>query len=234
MVPEAMAHACHLRGRGRQLSLSRRRLTYERSWLAVLLGVWALGGLGYYCLEIGVRGLTNGEILVPLAALPFVLMLLRRGFTGSRSKRQLWVDVPAGKLVLANGTEHALAELGALSIEKRYEARTRNSLPMYSYELTAQSLGKLFSAYFEGETKRRLDALDAAVLQSGLRKLLERPQVDSVFRAAPQLASEAHAGAGTLERALAGLRALADDDHDPAIREHAKSLAAVLRSQQTA
>lgn len=211
-----------------------RRLAYERSWILVIVGMWALGGLVYFCAESGVRGLKNGDFLLPLLALPVVLLIIRRGLTGSRSKRQLWVDVPAGKVVLANGAEHALDELGALSIEKKYHPRTVHTQPLYSYELKAASIERsLFSSFFEGETTKRLTALDAAVVQSALRRLLERPQGDGAFRSGPDLATEVLARAGSPQRALAGLRVLGADDHDRGIREQAVKLAALVESRTT-
>lgn len=211
-----------------------RRLAYERSWILVVVGVWALGGLVYFCLETGTRALKNGDFLLPLLGLPLVLLVIRRGLTGSRSKRQLWVDVPAGKIVLANGTEHALEELGPLSIAKKYHRRTAHSRPLHSYELEAAALERsLFSSFFEGETQKRLLALDAAVVQSALRRLLERPQGGGAFRSGPDLQTEVLARAASPERALAGLRALATNDPDRAIRERATKLAAALQSQQT-
>ena len=211
-----------------------RRLVWERSWFAVILGLIALGGLAAYCVEVGERGLKDGDFVLPLLALPVPLLLLRRGFTGSRSKRQLWVDVAAGKLVLPDGGVRNLDEIGELSIEKRYMRPKASMQPFYLHLLRAASIEQyvLYSSAFESETQRRLAALDAAVVQSALRQLLERPQGDGAFRAAPEVTAEIASLGIAVERALPALRTLARDDHDSRIRADATKLAAELTSRQ--
>jgi hypothetical protein len=204
-------------------------LAYERSWFLVVVGLWGVGGVIYFCLETNSL-LASGDILLPLVAGPAALLLIRRGLTGSRSKSQLWVDVPAGKLVLMNGTEHELSELGTISVEQRYHQRNAKTVATYGLDLKASALEHpIYCSFLDSEVKRRCEALQAAILQSALRKLLERPQLGDTFRAGPELTAEAVARAGSPERALAGLRVLAREDHDLAIREQATKLAALLR-----
>lgn len=211
--------------------MARRRLAWERSWFAVVLALVGVSFLGYYCAEVGVRGLEQGDFLLPLLALPVVLLLLRRGFTGSRSKRQLWVDVPAGTFVLANGDVHELDQLGAVSIEKKYQRRA-DKRPYYLHQLKVASIeGPQFSSVFEGEVQRRQAALEAAIVQSAVRRVLERPQGEGAFRAGPEVATDVLARAGSRDRAIAALRALATDDDESGIRASAAKLAAELEAR---
>lgn len=207
---------------------------------ALLIGVGLLTVLPLMLITV-VRTVNGtwvaGDLYVPFLGLPAALLILIRGWTGSWSQRQLRVDVPAGKLQLADGTVRRLDELGALSIEKELKIirhPVRNTEITW-WRLRATSLETpLFSAVYESETKIRYEHLDAAVLESQLRRILEGPRGEGgAFRDAPDPLPAIMNAAGSSERAAAALRGLARaPDRD--IRTRAASFRARLTSHERA
>lgn len=171
------------------------------------------------------RWLTNEELLVPLFGYSFALLILVRGFTGSWSRHQLRVDIPAGMCHFPEGKVVPLAELGELTIITRphgtgLHRHTLHQLRTKSFERA------LFTSFYESETKLRLDRLQLAVLQSALRRVLEAPRVDDdAFRAGPDLAAELERVAGDSPYRMRALALLARD-HDATIRSRAAALTA--------
>jgi hypothetical protein len=70
--------------------------------------------------------------------------------------------------------------------------------------------------------------VDAAVLQYRLRRVLERPAGDGAFRSAPDPNAELLEIAGTRERAIDALAALAKCDPDAQMRAQASERLAKL------
>lgn len=202
-----------------------RRLAHHRSWFLIGLGTIGLALVVLFTLDFSWdQGIHDDAIYVPTLLGPLAILIVARGITGSWSKRQLRVDVPAGTLQLADGDVKHLDELGAVSIDMtppdRHGVRT--------FRLRVQSHGYyLYESVYESETKLRCDALEAAVLQFRIRRVLERPDAEGAFRAGPDAHTEIIELAGTPERARAALAALARRDSDE-IRARAGKLAAAL------
>lgn len=209
-----------------------RRLAYHRSWFLIVLGALGLVGVIYATIELYLSASSVGmgdAALIPVILGPLALLLIARGITGSWSKQQLRVDVPAGMLMLADGSVHKLDELGELTIEKRSAGKVRVHL-MFWYRLRAATVDSvLFESLDERESQVRLDALDAAVLQNRVRRVLERPEAEGAFRAGPDPLAEVMRIAATGDRANAALARLARDA-DAGIRDRALKLASQLRS----
>lgn len=153
------------------------------------------------------------------------LLMIIRGFTGEWGKRQLRIDVPGGKLQLPDGSLRALDEIGPLSIESKLLPKSNNprmQTRITEYRLRAANVEYyLFFSVYESETKLRFAAVDAAVVQHRLRRVLERPSGDGAFRSAPDASAELVEVAGTRERAIEGLTALAKTDPDRQVRAQA-------------
>lgn len=204
-----------------------RRLTYHRSYFMVVLGVVTLVAVGAYVAETMWSNPADNAFVVGLGA-ALGLVMLARGLTGQWSSKQLYVDIRAGKLRLLDGSIYALDELGPLTIEKKL-LPPPNRHRVHEHLLRAANVKYyLFEAIFEGETQRRYDALDAAVLEYRIRRVLERPQGEGAFRSGPDPDAEILEIAGTRERAAAALQLLARDP-DKHIREQASARLAQLR-----
>ncbi len=243
VVSNALARA-RCRQRNELIEMAPRRLAYQRTWFLIVLGVGAfavsLGTVIFVALEMDwQKAWGEDDLAVPVLLVPLSLPIIARGWTGSWAKRQLRVDVAAGVFVLPNGDVHKLDELGALSLVKvPYKfARpvTMRAAPNLStYELRAGACNYvLFKSFEESETKLRYEALDAAVLQYRLRRVLERPQVDGAYRAGTDQLAEILQVAGSDARAVRGLRVLGCD-HDSTIRETATKLIALVSNRRPA
>lgn len=205
-----------------------KRLAYHRSYFLIGVGLVGLALVTIFVLDRTVyskRWLTNEELLAPLFGYPFALLILARGLTGSWSRWQLKVDIPAGLIHFPEGKVGKLAELGALAIDHKPYRSGRNVHQLH--QLRSVALDRpLFSSLYEGETKLRLDRLELAVLQSALRRVLEVPTVDGdAYRGGPDLAAEVDRVAGESPYRARALAALAAD-HDATIRTRARQLAA--------
>lgn len=193
-----------------------KRLAWHRSWFAVGLGVCMLVFPVAFMFDAFAGNDEPARWLVPFAAIPFCLLVIVRGLVGSLSKNQLRVDVPAGLLRLEGGKIVPLAELGDVTIAKRHANRTT------WYQLKAAKL-VLFESPFANDTQKRYDALQSAVVQAALRRILERPIEGAAFRATPAIDDEVVRVSGSEDRARTALAALAAD-HDPTIRARASEL----------
>ena len=212
-----------------------RRLAHHRSWFLICFGLIGLALVTLFILDRTVyskRFLTGEELLAPLFGYPFALLVLVRGITGSWSRWQLRVDIPAGLFHFQEGKVVPLAELGELAIKTEPYRSGRNVHTNYQLR-TAGFDRAMFSSLFEGETKLRLDRLQLAVLHSALRRVLETPVVDSdAFRAGPDVASEVARIAGDSPYRMRALAALARD-HDATIRGRAAALVASASPRAT-
>ncbi|NVB77094.1 MAG: hypothetical protein HOV81_01745 [Kofleriaceae bacterium] len=194
----------------------------------VVLGTIALASIIGSSLELRWSPAEDLAYLAVLGSVVAILMIAR-GLTGSWSKRQLRVDVAAGKLKLPDGSLRDLDALGELTIEKKpmrnMPSRRVIRVVLHDYLLRAANVGYyLFESNYEAETKIRYDAVDAAVLQHRLRRILERPTGEgSAFRSAPDARAEVLEVAGTPDRACAALQVLMRD-HDRSVRDHATKL----------
>lgn len=205
-----------------------RRLAYHRSYFLLAVGALGLAAAVAYAIVAPWDDPTNDGFAIGTGG-AVSLLILARGATGSWSQKQLRVDIPAGKLKLPDGSIHSLDELGALTIESHL-LPPPNRHRVHEYRLRAANLGYyLFYSVYESETTIRLVKVDSAVLQSRLRRVLERPSGDgSAFRSAPDAVPEIRAIAETPERALAALDTLARED-GPEIRARARQVADTLR-----
>lgn len=210
-----------------------RRLTYHRSYFMIGVGVLGLAGaLGY---GIGGPGddLTN-QIGWSAVVAAFALLFLVRGLTGEWGQRQLRVDVAAGKLRLNNGDTYALDELGELTIERQPLPRRRmTDTQVEEYRLRAANVKKyyVYFSLYESDTLLRKRILEEVILQSRLRKILERPTSDgSAFRSGPDALPEVRAIESDTARTIAALDALAKKDPDAHVRTQAKNLVTSLRA----
>ena len=204
-----------------------KRLAYHRSWFLICFGLIGIALVTLFVLDRTIyskRWLTKEEWLAPLLGFPFALLILVRGLTGSWSRWQLRVDIPAGKIHFPEGKVGELAELGALSIVKKPYRSGRHVNQIYQLH-TAGLERPLFTSFYEGETKLRLDRLELAILQSALRRVLEAPAGDGAFRSGPDLAAEVERVAGESPYRARALAALARD-HDATIRTRAGQLVA--------
>lgn len=183
-----------------------RRVTYHRSWFMVVVGTIALASIVGSSLELRWSPIEDLAYLAVLGGVVSLLMIAR-GLTGSWSKRQLRVDVAGGKLKLPDGSLRDLDALGELTIEKKpmrnMPSRRVVRVVLHDYLLRAANVGYyLFESNYEAETKLRYDAVDAAVLQYRLRRILERPTGDgAAFRSAPDARGEVLDVAGGPDRA---------------------------------
>ena len=203
--------------------MSFRRLAWHRSWAIIGFGlfvsIWSVGGLVVAIMD------SRDMLLLAILGELVVLRIIVRGFTGSLSKRQLRVDVPAGMLQLESGKVIPLDEVGALQITYRRGGQRG----VRWYELRAAGIPDtvLYESPYDSDTKKRFDALGDAVLQSKLRRVLERPEVDAAYRAVPEATAEILEIAETKDRATSALAALARD-HDTTIATRATQLLASL------
>lgn len=198
-----------------------RRLAAQRSWFLIVLGTVLLAGLVLFVLDTTVlgSGMPRDQLAIPVLGIPLALLMIARGVTGSWAHRQLCVDVAAGKVRLATGEERALDELGRITVTAR---RLYGSTSVY--ELRAEHVdGVLFESLFEADVQRRMTPLEQAVLQSRLRRVLERPDADGAFRSAPSTTSEVLRIAGDAAWARPALRAL-QRDPDATVRARATAL----------
>lgn len=158
------------------------------------------------------------------------LLLIARGFTGEWGKRQVRVDVPAGKLMLVNGDVYPLDELGALTLEKTSLPRRRSTdTIVHEYRLRAANVKKyyVYFSVYESDTLGRRKALEEAILQCRLRKILERPTSDgSAFRGGPDALAEIR-GVGETSHVAAALKVL-EKDPDAHVRRQAQKLVTQL------
>lgn len=204
-----------------------RRVAYNRSWFMIVLGVIVLFAVSWSWIQLMLNGQASGDDTLESALGASIgLLALARGLTGAWGKRQLGVDVAAGKLVLPDGSVHDLDAIGALTIETRREQvsdmyRRPGSVSVFLLR-AARVKYYLFESVSKADTKARFDALEAAVLQSRIRRILERPTGEGAFRSGPDALREIRDVAGDRERALAALRALGKDP-DRDIRERAAS-----------
>ena len=167
-----------------------KRLAYHRSWFLICFGLIGIALVTLFVLDRTIyskRWLTKEEWLAPLLGFPFALLILVRGLTGSWSRWQLRVDIPAGKIHFPEGKVGELAELGALSIVKKPYRSGRHVNQIYQLH-TAGLERPLFTSFYEGETKLRLDRLELAILQSALRRVLEAPAGEVASPANPHIA----------------------------------------------
>lgn len=207
-----------------------RRLTYHRSWFMIVVGILALASIVGNWISLD-RNSTDLHMLATLGSIVAVLMIVR-GFTGEWGKRQLRVDVAGGKLMLPDGSLRDLDQLGELTIEKKLLPPLRGSQTRSTeHRLRAANVEYyLFYSVYESETQLRLAAVDAAVLHYRLRRVLERPPGDGAFRSAPDPSVELLEIAGTRERLLAALAALAKRDPDRHVRDQAAARLVAVRS----
>lgn len=156
------------------------------------------------------------------------IAMIARGLTGSWSSRQLRIDIAGGHLKLPDGSLRRLDQLGALTIEKKilpplnpYKVR----VTLHEYLLRAANVEYyLFDSNYESETMIRYHAIDAAVLEYTLRRILERPSGDgAAFRSGPDVLPEILEAAKTPDRARTTLQKLTHD-HDQHIRSQAAKL----------
>lgn len=171
------------------------------------------------------------EDLVYLAVLGSLvtIAMIVRGLTGSWSSRQLRIDIAGGKLKLPDGSIRNLDELGALTVEKKVlkplNPHKVQFVTLHEYLLRAANCEYyLFDSNYESETMIRYHAIDAAVLEYTLRRILERPTGEgSAFRSGPDVLPEILEAAKTPERARTTLQKLTRD-HDPHVRSQAATL----------
>jgi len=199
-----------------------RRVVYHRSWFMIVVGTIGLASIVGNWVAADVSG--DLAYLAALGAIVTLLMIVR-GFTGEWGQRQLLVDVAGGKLRLPDGSLRDLDQLGELTLESKLLPRSNNprmQTRVTEYRLRAANVEYyLFYSVYESETKLRFAAVDSAVLQYRLRRVLERPQGDGAFRSAPDPNVELLEIAGTRERAVVALKALAKSDPDGQIRSQA-------------
>lgn len=215
-----------------------RRVAYHRSWFLIVVGTLGLAPPVALLAEPLVYGnspdgLNSEHVGLLIIGVMFALLVIARGVTGSWSKRQLRVDVAAGKLKLPDGSLHDLDNLGPLTIDKKVikhlNPRTIR-VTLHDYLLRADNVDYyLFVSNYESETKIRYDAVEAAVLQYRLRRILERPDAEGVFRAGPDPRAEILSLAGSPENARAALGVLTRDS-DRSVRDQAAKLLGSLSS----
>jgi hypothetical protein len=204
-----------------------RRVAYHRSWFMVVLGTLALASIVAASVDLRWSPVEDLAYLAIFGALIATLMIAR-GLTGSWSKRQLRIDVAGGKLKLPDGSLRDLDALGPLTIEKKpmkLPSRRAIRVVLHEYWLRAANVEYyLFDSNYELETKLRYDAIEAAVLQYRLRRILERPTEEgAAFRSAPDARAEILGLAGNSERARSALQVLTRD-HERSVRERAANL----------
>lgn len=196
-----------------------------------MIGVGVLGLAGALGYGIGgpwddpVNQVGGSSVVGALA-----LLFLARGLTGEWGQRQLRVDVAAGQLMLPDGSLYKLDELGPLILDRRPLPRRRmTDTQVHEYRLHAKNCKYyLFYSVYESETLLRHKALEETILQSRLRKILERPSSDgSAFRAGPDVLAEIKAITPDASRTVAALGALAKDP-DGHVRSQAAKLATQL------
>jgi hypothetical protein len=205
-----------------------RRLAWHRSWAIIGFGcfvsVWSISGLveGYYALDLPDDVLAWAGILF---ANYVVVRIIMRGVRGSHSKRQLRVDVPAGMLQLETGELVPLDQVGEVTIKKKKGGQRG----VWWSQLHAAGIPNqvLYESTFDEDTQKRLVALQEVVLESKVRRVLERPEIGEAYRAAPDATSELLEVAETRDRAASALSALVRDP-DPAISQRAAQLLATL------
>lgn len=206
-----------------------RRVVYHRSWFMIVVGTLALASIaGNWVAHDNVS--PELDWLALLGSL-VALLMIARGLTGEWGKRQLRVDVAGGKLQLPDGSQYELDQLGELALETKLLPRTssRSQTRVHEHRLRAANVEYyLFFSVYESETKLRLAAVDSAVLQYRLRRVLERPAGDGAFRSVPDPDAELLEIAGTRERAIAALTALAKTDPDSQLRARADEQRAKL------
>jgi len=210
-----------------------RRITYHRSWFMIVLGTAGLASI-VGNLVAGER-IAGGLLALSVLGCLVTALMIVRGATGEWGKNQLRIDVAGGKLKLPDGSTRNLDELGALTIEAKVEARSHNPhmrTQLTEYRVRAANVEYyLFYSYYEAETKLRFDAIDAAVVQSKLRRILERPSADGgAFRASPDPIADVLAAAGDASRARAALQELTRDG-DAHIRAQAVKLAGEIAAR---
>lgn len=204
-----------------------RRVAYHRSKFLIVVGLIGLAsivGNSFLLRWNPPEDLAIGAVFGGLVT----ILLIARGFTGSWSAKQLRVDIAGGKLMLPDGSIRKLDELGALTIEKKFIPPSnprKTRVALHDYLLRAANVEYyLFFSNYESETKLRHDAVDAAVLEYKLRRILERPAADgSSYRSGPDAVPEILAIAETPQRARTTLQRLTRD-HDPHVREQAAKL----------
>ncbi|MBA3539213.1 MAG: hypothetical protein H0T79_06265 [Deltaproteobacteria bacterium] len=213
--------------------MARVRLVVERSWLAIAAGLGLLGG-GVAMLVVAFAR-SSYDVQLPGVLVIIGGLLVWRGVHGSEASEQLRVDVPAGMLDFGTSKRPSapLAALGTLSVATR-ERRSRNAHrgveSFTEWVLRAEALEEpLFVSYFGAKAvQTRVDALTSAVLQSALRPVLGRPDVDgTAFRSADLGAEVRRIAAGDLAGARLALAALTRD-HDATIRRRAREALATV------
>jgi hypothetical protein len=204
-----------------------RRVAYHRSKFMIVVGLIGLAAIVGNAAMLRWNPPEDMTVLAVLGSLVTILMIVR-GFTGSWSSQQLRIDIAGGKLKLPDGSLRDLDQLGALTIEKKvlkpinpYKVRPT----LHEYLLRAANVEYyLFDSNYESETMIRFHAIDAAVLEYTLRRILERPSGDgAAFRSGPDALPEILQAAGTPERARTTLQKLTGD-HDQHVRSQATTL----------
>jgi hypothetical protein len=211
-----------------------RRITYHRSWFMIVVGTI---GLASIVANLIANDDINGELvyLAVFGCLVTSLMIVR-GFTGEWGKKQLRIDVAGGKLKLPDGSVRSLDELGALTIEAKLMPKSHNPrmlTRLTEYRLRAANVEYyLFYSFYESETKLRFDAVDAAVVEYRVRRILERPTADgSAFRSGPDPVTDVLEVSGDAMRAQSALHALTRDG-DPHVRAQAAKLAGEIAARR--
>ena len=204
-----------------------RRVAYHRSKFLIVVGLIGLASIVGNSFVLRWDPPEDLAIAAVFGSLVMILMIAR-GLTGSWSSKQLRVDVAAGQLKLPDGSLRKLDELGALTIEKKFippPNPRKVRVPLHDYLLRAANVEYyLFDSNYASETMLRYSAIDAAVLQYKLRRILERPTVEgSSYRAGPDAMPEILEAAGTPKRARTTLQKLTRD-HDAHVREQAAKL----------
>lgn len=215
-------------GRGGRAQLHRlRRLSVHRSWrlfvgtllvcaviTIIVISNIVLGGsdeLEYLLLAAVAYGLCAEAFLVALL--------------GSYRRDQPYVDPIAGVVRTRTGAILRFDDLGALSIEQdvvSYSNKVRH--PRYKLRAAAVEVPIDELLYDEARTKRNLAALETAMLQYKLRRVLEMTAVDGdAYRGGLDPAQEVGRIAGDSPYRRQAIEALTHDP-DPTIRERAKQL----------
>lgn len=204
-----------------------RRVAYHRSKFLIVVGLIGLASIVGNAVMLRWSPPEDLAIAAVFGAMVMIL-LIARGLTGSWSAKQLRIDVAGGKLKLPDGSIRKLDELGELTIEKKFIKPNnpyKTRVALHDYLLRAANVEYyLFYSNYESETKLRHVAIDSAVREYKVRRILERPVGDgSAFRSGPDVMPAILEATGTPERARETLQKLTRD-HDSHIREHAAKL----------
>lgn len=211
-----------------------RRITYHRSWFMIVLGTVGLASI--VANVIANENIADELLYLSVFGCLVTSLMIVRGVTGEWGKKQLRVDVAGGKLKLPDGSVRSLDEIGALTIEAKVMPKSHNprmQTRLTEYRLRAANVEYyLFYSFYEAETKLRFDAVDRAIVEYRVRRILERPTADGpAFRSGPDPIAEVLEASGNATRARAALTALTRDG-DAHVRAQAAKLAGEIAARQ--